>query len=411
MRAIIPAWEENLRQIREEESLLETKIRRYGENYSGLKDVEDILSLSVLRFSTALMLLDHLDKAASTEREGLNRAMGEEVKGGKELLDMLLGENLAQGEGEAIKGRPRYKEAQELFKKILLAGGAGFFDQVELSKQHRRMVCRTVAGALKKYARPDDNPSVLFVSENLPVPLQRFLKLFFPTAAPENMKPPPYGIPEGQEEMRNNPYLVMPLSQGIFYLEEELLPQTEKGLQENPGDPELQEKRRWIQDTLARWNRLSFIPRATPVLLNQDFYTQGLSQYTPEGEPLVRFALPVRYSSGTDLDRYGEQVRGEVVRRLAGRGIIPALDEDLQYRRSLKSGRRGNSRTPSFRLNLAEGFRALKGDIPALGILEDKAALEDLLTEAQRRSVKTLARSVKTLLKRSEKTKKDRRLT
>ena len=336
--------------------------------------------------------------------------MGEEVKRGKELLEIVQGENLSLGDGETIKKRPSYGKAQELFKKILLNGGAGFFDQEELSKQQQTMVHRAVAGALKKYALPDDNPAVLFVTEKLPEPIQRFLKLFFPTAAPENQKPPPYGIPPGQEETRTSPYLVMPLSQGIFYLREELLPETEEELRQKPGDPELQEKRRWIQDTLSQWTRLSFIPRATPVLLNQDFYTHGLSQYTPEGEPLVRFALPVRYTSGINLDRYGEQVRGEVVRRLAGKGIIPYMDEDLRYRRSLESGRRGSSRTPSFRLDLSGGFKALKGQIPSLGALEDREILEDLRIQAQKRTAKPLAQALKTLLKGQEKTQKDRRL-
>jgi len=398
MDELVPGWQEDLRRYREEERLLAGKVETLARNYGGLKDLEDLLALATVRFQAALTILEAVPGLTPQDRERCYFEAGTLVRGGKSLLEELAGETLASGEREKILGHPRYTEAAELFRRILLAGGEGFFEGVGSDGLVRREVARAVASALRKYAPPDDNPTMLFQTGNLPPFLRSTLAVLFPVTARDPGTPPPYGIPEGQEEERKSDYTVMPLSQGILFLQEELLPRTMEELKKSPGDRELQAKKQWILDHLAHWKKLRFFPRATPVLLNQDFYTHGLSQYTPEGEPLVRFALPVTFTSGTNLDRYGEMVRAELVRRLAGRGLIPGLDRDYRYRKSLRSGRGGSSRTPSFKVDTAGGFRILKEQLPGLGALEDKKRLGVLREEALRLSRRELGRRTAGLL-------------
>lgn len=398
MDKLVPGWQEELRRYREEERLLAGKVEALARDFGGLKDLEDLLALAAVRFRAVLTILEVMPGLSPQDRELYHAEAGSLVRKGKRLLEELAGETLASGEREKILRHPRYAEAMELFRRILLAGGEGFFEGSGADGVVRREVTRAVAAALRKYAPADDNPVLLFQSENLPSFLRKMVAVLFPVMGREPLAPPPYGIPEGQEEERKSDYTVMPLSQGILFLQEELLPRTMEELKKSPGDRDLQEKKLWILDHLAHWKKLRFFPRATPVLLNQDFYTHGLSQYTPEGEPLVRFALPVTFKSGTNLDRYGEMVRAEVVRRLAGRGIIPGLDRDYRYRKSLRSGRGGSSRTPSFKVDTAGGFRILKEQLPGLAALEEKSRLGVLREEALRLSRRDLARQAAGLL-------------
>ena len=91
-------------------------------------------------------------------------------------------------------------------------------------------------------------------------------------------------------------------------------------------------------------------------------------------------SLPVTFKSGTNLERVQELVQSEITRKLAGKGISSALDEDYAYLKGLESGRRGSSRTPSFRINAAKGFRILKSIYPFLKLLEDKKTFRKLIT-------------------------------
>jgi hypothetical protein len=398
---IVSGWEENLRRLRQEEKRLEDRKTARARDYGGLVDWEELLSLASIRFRAALEILEGMPRLSPQDRDRFHREAGAFARGGKRLLEELAGTTLGTGEREKILADPRYAEAAELFRRILLSGGEGFFEGADTDAAVQREISRAVASALRKYAPADDNPSVLFRPEDLPPILRKLTAVFFPVMGRENLASPPYGIPEGEEKEYRSGFTVMPLSQGILFLEEELLPRTMKELKENPGDRDLQDKKLWILDHLAHWKRLRFFPRATPVLLNQDFYTHGLSQYTQEGEPLVRFALPLKFKSGTNLDRYGEMVRAELVRRLAGRGLIPGLDRDYRYRKSLRSGRGGSSRTPSFKLDTAGGFRLLKEQLPGLAVLEDRSHLGALREGALRLSKRDLIRQASGLLESS----------
>jgi hypothetical protein len=171
----------------------------------------------------------------------------------------------------------------------------------------------------------------------------------------------------------------LPLSQAIFYIERELLPDLQARLLENPGDAALQEEVHQLEDRAAEYRKLRFFPRSTPVLLEKGFHTDGMTSYTANGELLVPIPLAVTYRSGTNLDRKMELVRAELVKRIAGRGVSAEIDREYRRLRSLESGIRGSSRLASMKIDAVGGFRALRQDFPFLARLEDKESFRQLV--------------------------------
>jgi hypothetical protein len=110
-----------------------------------------------------------------------------------------------------------------------------------------------------------------------------------------------------------------------------------------------------------------------------------MTGYSADGEMLVRIALPVTFRSGTNLDRRMELVRADLVKRLAGRRVSGKLDREYRRLKSLESGIRGSSRTPSLKLDIAGWYRTLKREFPVLARLEDKEAFRELSAMAASR--------------------------
>jgi hypothetical protein len=202
------------------------------------------------------------------------------------------------------------------------------------------------------------------------------------------------GIAEGEELTYSSPRMQLPLSQAIRYLETELLPELESSLAADPGNAELQARIRDARSRLANYRGLRFAPRSTPIVIEKGFYTEWWTGFSADGEMLVSIPLPVRFRSGTNLDRLRDLVRAEVVRRLAGRRVCPALDREYRFRRSLESGRAGSTRLPGFKLDTRRGFAELKGLYPGLKRIENKqelAALAELASgENRQAAVKAL---------------------
>ena len=133
-----------------------------------------------------------------------------------------------------------------------------------------------------------------------------------------------------------------------------------------------------VADRLREYRSVKFRTRATPINLERGFYTDWLNQYTADGELLVTVPIGVQYRSGTNIDRFREMVLTEFVRRLAGKGICPALDEDYRFRKKLESGLRGSTRLPSFKIDVQQAYRKIKQLYPAIRLLEDDSTLRDL---------------------------------
>ena len=175
----------------------------------------------------------------------------------------------------------------------------------------------------------------------------------------------------------------MPLSQAIYYLEEELLPELRALLEAAPGDRGLQHQIISTERKVAGYKQLKYIPRSAPLVPEKGYHDRVMTGYTDEGEMLVTVQMPVRYRSGTNLDRIQELVQNELVRQLAGKGVSPALDKEYAYLKKMARGRNGSSRIPSAKLDFRRDFLQLKRLYPVLTRLEDKTQFIQLMDLVQ----------------------------
>jgi hypothetical protein len=267
-----------------------------------------------------------------------------------------------------------------------------------MDERKRRILSRTVASAIRKYMGEDDRYPPLDI-ERYPAFVQKILLTFFPVFIRLRPQRPPYGIEEGEEEeIYRSRAMRLPLSQAVYYMENELLPQLERRLLAEPGDPRLQEELRRTREKLEVYRKLRITPRSTPVLLEKGFHSEGMTGFTPDGEMLVSIPLSVSFRSGTNLDRKMELVRMDVVRRLAGRRVSAEIDEEYRRLRSIESGVRGSSRTPSFKLDPGWGYWVLRQDFPFLSRLSDKEAFQELVRMVRAGSLGTAQRRIAALM-------------
>jgi hypothetical protein len=314
-----------------------------------------------------------------------------------ELLESLANEHVSLDQKELILGSEDYESALDLFHHLLLEGGSAFFDSRIEDKRSASVVADVIADSIAKYAAPDDTYGQVFSIDRLPPVLRRLFGIFFPIFAGENQKPPPLGIEEGEQTISHAEKIRMPLSQAIHFYDEELLPDLEKQLRESPGDYQLQKRIESITRLVKEYRELRFVPRSTPgstpIIVGKDFYTNSITEYTAEGELMVSVDLPVAFNSGTNLERMQELVQGDVTRRLAGKGVCADLDEQYRHLKSLDSGLRGSTRTPSMKLNIPTGFAALKRQYPVIRYLENKQEFKrllDMVADGQRKKVRQL---------------------
>jgi hypothetical protein len=251
-----------------------------------------------------------------------------------------------------------------------------------------------VTNAIEKFIDPDDNYQQLFKSEELTPFWRRLVQTFFFILSPEYQHDPPYGIEEGEEQQYSAEHMTMPLSQAIFYYENEVLPMLEELLAESPGDKQIQQKIDEVRERVQAYKDISLKPRSQPLVMPKDYYTEGITHYTRDGEPLVSVSLPVTFDSKTNLDRMQELVEYEITRGLAGKGVCPELDKEYDYLKSIKSGTRGDSRFPSLKLRMPKGFLYLKNRYPLLKKVDNKREFKQLVRIVRMRGRKALIRKL-----------------
>jgi hypothetical protein len=369
--------------LRTEESRREAEVRATAESLSGLRDIDAVLSLAAVKLSLCLGLMKSAaGGAASGTHAALETQITAKSREALRLVESLLAENISDDQAGVVQANPHYARVRTLLEEYLLAGGGGYLQGQQADARARRLLSRTIVAAIRKFTGVDDRYVPLDL-EDYPPFVRKALLFLFPVMVRENPEQPPYGIEEGQEVTYSSRNMKLPLSQAIFYMENELLPDLEQKLAESPGSAALQDEIRGIRERVEDYLKLRFFPRSTPVLLEKGYYTEGMTGYTTDGEMLVPIPLPVSYRSGTNLDRIMEQVRMDVVRRIAGRGVSGELDREYRHLRSLESGMRGSSRTASMKLDTAWGYRVLRQEFPFLARLADKKRFEQLVGEIQ----------------------------
>ena len=95
----------------------------------------------------------------------------------------------------------------------------------------------------------------------------------------------------------------------------------------------------------------------------------------------------------------------DVVRRIAGRGVSAEIDQEYRRLKSIESGPRGNSRTPSLKLDPSWGYWVLRQDFPFLARLSDKDRFQELVQVVRSGSLGDAERFIEAVVARDQDTK------
>jgi hypothetical protein len=385
-----------LEELSGQEAALESSAREANARLSGLKDLDVLLRLARIKISLCLLMMERISGADVTG-EDLPSQVRRRAYDAFAIIEGLMGENISEDQKGQIQKDPMFPPLKEALQQFIVRGGAGFLEAEETDDRRRELLSRGLVASMRKYSQDADlyEPMEL---EKYPSAIRWFIRTFLPMYAGEHPDLPPYGIEEGEEETVTSQKMKMPISQAIYYMENEVLPKLNAELEKLPGDRELQKEIERTKRKIEEYKKLRFFPRSVPVLLEQNFWTDGLTSYTADGEMLVPIPLSVTQRSGTNLDRKMELVRMDLVRRLAGKGVSPELDKEYTRLKSLRSGTRGSSRTASLKMDPVWGFGVLKSEFPALARLEDKEGFKELENLASKGSARSSSKRVAALL-------------
>ena len=281
-----------------EELRLEQIVRGTEQALSGLRDIDAILRLAATKLSLCMNLMKRLGEG---QRE---QTIAKKALEALRLVEGLLAENVSEDQKGIVQATPLYADFKRLLEQFLLAGGGGFLEARQTDARARRVLSRSIVAAIRRYTGADDR-SPPFQLENCPPFLRPVLRFLFPVMIRENPQMPPYGIEEGEEVVYSSRNMKLPISQAIFYMENELIPELEKKLGDDPGSRALQEEILGVRERVEEYTKLRFFPRSTPVLLEKGYYTEGMTSYTTDGEMLVPIPLAVSMRSGTNLEQEG----------------------------------------------------------------------------------------------------------
>lgn len=384
-----------IRELEEKEQYHSRQVEIADSQFSGLKEIDQFLSLIKTKLQLSLLYLEIIRQENDPKRgELLKREAQKRAKEAFFFLEDIYSENLSEDQKHLITEAEEYKESKKLFQQLLLYGGSGFFDEPRGDEKKARLIAKTVTDTVKKFSRPDDRYYQLFKTERLKPFWKRIVKTFFYVLAPEHQKDPPYGIAEGEEMLYQSEKINMPLSQAILYYEEEILPMLEEMLEETPGDGILQQRISEVKRKIDGYKKMTVTPRSQPLVMPKDYYTEGITGYTSDGEPLISVRLPVTFCSKTNIDRMQELVKYEITRKLAGKGVCPELDRQYRYLKGMESGAKGDSLFPSLKMGMKKGFTSLAAVYPQLKKLDDKEEFKKLLRHISRGEKKVIQKQL-----------------
>ena len=392
-----------LEELERREAALLVKVATADRNYAGLRDLDHVLGLVECRFQMALAIVQ-LIRRSSEPAPRLHDRARDAAQLALAMLDELAATGVSDDQRDTITQHPAYLGAKDALERLIVAGGGGLLEPDGLPISKVRFVSGVVASALRAQAAPDDRYRQLIRPEKLPRWLRTPVRLLFSVIAPENQADPPYGIEEGDEELISAERIRLPLSQAILFLRDEVLTPLRDTLAQRPGETALQARIAEVERYVGELERLRFIPRPTPLVIEQGFYTNAIGGYTADGELLVSVPLTANYRGGTNLDRKRDMLKQEIARRLAGHGVSQTLDDNYRHLRSLQSGLRGSSRTPSMKLDALRAFVQLKREIPALRQIDTKDELQRLLDLAARSPRRVVQAAVEAMLRGSAST-------
>ena len=382
---LIDSWRSRLESLLLQEEVYAQEFSRNRREQAGLIDFSIGFKLIQCRLDIALhgvvAFTDRMRQSAEFEKlyTTCSRAAREAV----ELFDDL---NIAaESANERLDTFPEYGAVRDTIEALLLRGGGSYFEEETTRFLIEKRLVDIVTDAIEKYAPPDDEYEPLVRLDAIGPALKRFVARVLPYSSATEKQRPPYGLDESTEEHSDK--VIMPLSQAISFYENEVIP----GLVEDNDSAALANVRRTIEEL----KQIQVRPRSRPLITPVGYYTEGLTKFNAQGEPLIPISLEATYLTGTNLDRIMELVRDEVTRKIAGTGIHRHLDAELARLKSIESGVEGSKMFPSLKLDTARWFVRLKHRYPRLNILSDRDGFSLLLDTARDKSRRVLKRSVR----------------
>jgi hypothetical protein len=343
-------------------------------SYGGLVDLDVSFDLIERRLRLAVLLVRHPDLRDEREKRMLARRSAVDAV---LLLERLTSANVSLDQAGVIAEDPRMEPIHDLLSELIFFGGASLFESYPDARASRRLVRIVTAALLKQSPREAAAAGA--------------------AGAGGEGDPGALEIEPGEEGLIFSDYMMLPISQAALMIRDEVIPELKRRLEADPGNPELQEHLRRLEQQAGILEQTRFFPRARPIELEPGLLTASIIGYTPGGEAIVRMRVPVISSTGNRLDRIRESIQSEILRDVAGSGISPEIDREFRLAMSPESGLRGGSSDPlGTSLRIDELFRMLSTQYPFLKRLYDReemAKLVDLAEKGEAREVRAYLRS------------------
>lgn len=300
-------WRDQIAHLQRKIENLQQKTEQIEREYGGLKDLDLQFDLIITELQAVLSLTKRSDFSETLEMRQLAR---EYALHALDTLEDITAANISLDQRSSIVKSPELKKAHSLLKEILLFGGGDLFRAADsLGKKSRRIV-KSVERSLFRFITPVDDAAE---------------------------------IPEGEEDFLISDYLLLPRSQAVMMIEEELIPQCEAELSDAPGNKELQERMSRLIEQAELLKKMQFFPRSRPILMheNMGIHSDNFVQFSADGEMLVKMKVKTILGSGNKLDLLLENMKFRIVRdisgtnweRLPGRGgkSVQKLFRNLSY--------------------------------------------------------------------------------
>ena len=368
---------------RDDAAPLLTKIREYERRidsvnilFGGLKELDDYYELIAVRLDVALLLLNHPDSRDSAERV---QTAAKQAREALMQTDSLNNANVSLDQKDIITDSAQMSVIREKLQQLVLLGGAGLFEAADTRQVLVRKVTSALRKALLKYSGTQHRLSG--------------------ESKPHEYGAVQYEISEGKEEIVLSDRMVLPLSQAVLLIEDEILPALDKSLKKNPGDPALIARRNRLTGQLEDFKSAKFFPRARPHTIEKDLFTAALAGFTPEGEALVAVDVSTIQSSGNTYDHLLEHLRVEIIRDCLGSGVSRKLDEEIEKRHSPNAGRKYSLTDSLNSMDIQGMFQNLSMEYPFLRRIENREDLKLLADLAGNRKKTELGRLIDNMAK------------
>ncbi len=277
-------WRDEIAHLQLKIESLQGEAESLADFYDGLRDLDTYFDLIITELTAVLTLVRRRDFSATLEMKQVAR---EYALHALDLLEDITTATVHLPQRSSLLKSDELKKAHALLKEIVLFGGSDLFQAADtLGKKSKRIV-KSVEQALFRFITPVDESAE---------------------------------IEEGEEDVLISDYLLLPRSQAVLLIEDELIPQCEGELADNPGSRELQERIQKLHEQAEVLRKMEFFPRSRSVLMHENVgvHSDNFVQFTASGEMLVKIKIQTILGSGNKLDLLLENMKFKIVRDIVG---------------------------------------------------------------------------------------------